>query len=660
MQKPELLLPVGSTENYFAAVKGGADAVYLGLKNFNARGRATNFQPNQLLALVKDAQKNNVRVYVTLNTVIKNKELPELLDTLFFLTKAKVSAVIIQDWGIYYLIKRHFPSLNLHASTQMGNHNSLGGEYSKGLGFERIILAREISFPELKAISKNTSIDLEVFTHGALCYSFSGMCLFSSYIGGAGANRGICTQPCRRIYKSGNRTDYTFSLKDNQLIEYIPEISKLGISSVKVEGRMKAAEYVYRVAKAYRMMIDDPSRLDEAAKLLTYDMGREKTAYFFGGDVSKSISHNPNTGIFIGKILSSQNGKIVFGSNLKLEDGNRIRIRSPKGENRTAVKLRNINKDSDGNIVLSINEPGVQNGDRVFLAGLQQEKFPNRFGENPKSPSLILPRDHKYKILRTLKPKLTKSKTKLFVRIGNIAWLRKIRLDDMDYLVLRLSKREWQDFKSDSPFIQKNKKKIIIDLPKFISETEIAFYKNLCKNFYNNGFNHFMISHLSQKLLLPPKAVISTNENVLLYNDAAIAQVEANAALYHTNPHENDYENMLAGSDRNGIVSVYYYPELFYSRMPVKLDREESSFKDDRNMDYQRTLRNGITVILPSIPVSLTHYHDKLIKDGFKHFMIDLSGEKVSKNVYHRIITKFKHNEQIQPSNTFNFKKGLK
>ena len=660
MHKPELLLPVGSTENYFAAVQAGADAVYLGLKNFNARGRAANFQANQLIALLKDAKKNNVNVYITLNTVIKNSELPELLDTLFFLSKVNVSAVIIQDWGIYFLIKKYFPSLPIHASTQMGNHNSLGGEYSKFLSFERIILAREISFPELKAISKNTSIDLEVFTHGALCYSFSGMCLFSSYIGGAGANRGICTQPCRRIYKSGNSSDYTFNLKDNQLIDYIPEISKLGISSVKVEGRMKAAEYVYRVASAYRMMIDDHSRLDEASSLLNFDMGREKTAYFMGGDVSKSISHNPNTGIFIGKILSSGNSKIVFGSNLKLTEGNRIRIRSPKGENRTSVKIRNMQKDSDGNIVLSINEPGVRVGDKVFLAGLQQEKFPNRFEEVSKAVPFSLSRERKFKILKSFKSQKSKIKPALFVRIDKINWLRKIRLEDMDYLVLRLSKREWQDFKSDSDFIQKNKRKIIIDLPKFIAESELDFYRNLCRDFYNKGFKHFMISHLSQKLLLPKDAIISTNENVLLYNDAAIAHVKSQDIVFYTNPHENDYENMLAGNDRNGIVSLYFYPELFYSRMPVKLDREEESFKDDRNADYNRILRTGITVILPYVPVSLTHYHAKLLKDGYKHFMIDLSGEKVSKNIYHRILNKFKHSEQIQPSNTFNFKKGLK
>jgi len=660
MQKPELLLPVGSVENYFAAVQGGADAIYLGLKNFNARGRAANFLPNQLLALLKDANNNNIKVYITLNTVIKNSELPELLDTLYFLSKANVSAVIIQDWGIYYIIKTFFPTLEIHASTQMGNHNSLGGEYSKKRGFERIILAREINYSELISISRNTSIDLEVFTHGALCYSFSGMCLFSSYIGGAGANRGICTQPCRRIYSSGHKSGYTFSLKDNQLINYIPEISKLGIASVKIEGRMKAAEYVYRVAKAYRMMIDDHANIETATKLLDFDMGREKTAYFIGGDVSQSITDNPNTGIFIGKILYSGNGEIVFGSNLKLEEGNRIRIRSPKGENRTAVKLRNIQKDDDGNILIKINEPGILNGDRVFLAGLQQEKFPTRFVEAGNHVPLKLPPNTRFKILRQLKVQNKKSKPILFVRIDKVNWLRKIRLEDFDYLILRLNKREWEDFNSDSPFIQKNKRKIIIDLPKFISESELSFYKKLCSDFFNKGFRHFMISHVSQKLLIPKGSTISANENVLVYNDAAVSHLNSEKIMFYTYPHENDFDNMLAGSDKNGIIPVYFYPELFYSRMPVKLDREDESLTDDRNIDYIRTLRNGITVILPEIPVSLTHYHEKLLQQGFNRFLIDLSGEKVSKNIYNRILTKFKRNGQIQPSNTFNFKKGLK
>ena len=148
--KPELLLPAGSIEAFFAAIEGGADAVYLGLNNFNARGRASNFNLSQLEQIIDIAEKNNIKIYLTLNTVIKNEELPELLDILFVLSKSNISAVIIQDWGVYYLIKKHFPQIKVHASTQMVNHNSAGAIFSEKHGFERIILARELLLNELQ------------------------------------------------------------------------------------------------------------------------------------------------------------------------------------------------------------------------------------------------------------------------------------------------------------------------------------------------------------------------------------------------------------------------------------------------------------------------------------------------------------------------------
>ena len=175
--KPELLLPVGNTESFYAALEGGADAIYLGLRKFNARDRAKNFTVNQLQSLLKESEKNKINVHLTLNTLIKNQELPELLDTLYLLSQTAISAIIIQDWGVYYLIKKFFPKLKIHASTQMKTHNSIGTEFLLDKGFERVILARELTLSELKEISRKSKIELEIFAHGALCYSFSGMCL---------------------------------------------------------------------------------------------------------------------------------------------------------------------------------------------------------------------------------------------------------------------------------------------------------------------------------------------------------------------------------------------------------------------------------------------------------------------------------------------------
>src|SRR6056297_2920684 len=394
MSKPELLLPAGNIEAFHAAVEGGADAVYLGLKNFNARERADNFTPAQFQALLQKAEKLGIKVYLTLNTVVKNQELSELLDTLYMLSQTNVSAVIIQDWGVYDLIRNHFPQLKVHASTQMGNHNSLGALYSDKLGFERVIFARELTTKEIAAIRKKSQVQVEMFIHGALCYSFSGMCLFSSYLGGMSANRGMCMQPCRRLYSTDKTKKYIFSLKDNQLIDYVPQLIKMGISSLKVEGRLKPAEYVYRLARAYRMALDFPEKLDEAREMLNYDLGREKTGYFFGGQVENAITQNPSTGKFAGKVVEKSNDAVWLQGKEKLEKGNRLWIHSPEGKSRKAIKIKEIKIEQGKTKILGA-YPEIKKNDLVYLANFRQKKFQNKFEPSGKSIKEKMPDDQK-------------------------------------------------------------------------------------------------------------------------------------------------------------------------------------------------------------------------------------------------------------------------
>jgi putative protease len=378
VNKPELLLPVGNIEAFYAALKGGADAIYLGLKNFNARGRASNFNNHQLLLIIKEASQNNVKVYVTLNTVIKNKEISELLDVIWFLSKTRVSAVIIQDWGTFYLLKNYFPNLVVHASTQMANHNIAGAVYSKKVGFKRVILARELTMPELVDIQKNTPIETEVFVHGALCYSFSGMCNFSSYLGGAGANRGICTQPCRRFFKVDNKNTLLFSLKDSQLIDYVPQMAKIGVNSLKIEGRLKSGEYVYQVARSYRKIIDGSTNFDEAHNQLRFDMGRDKTQWFYSKNVKEAISKTPNTGMLLGDIIDVDSESFSFKSSIKLEKGNRLRIQIKKNSEQISFKIVEFTQDEEGIVTVNGAVKDLKLGNAVFLAGLRQVKFPSK------------------------------------------------------------------------------------------------------------------------------------------------------------------------------------------------------------------------------------------------------------------------------------------
>ena len=658
MNKPELLLPVGNIESFYAALKGGADAIYLGLKNFNARGRATNFNNHQLLLMIKEASENNVKVYVTLNTVIKNKEIPELLETIWFLSKTKVSAIIIQDWGTFYLLKKFFPKLIIHASTQMANHNSAGANYSQKKGFERVILARELTMPELIDIHKNISIETEVFVHGALCYSFSGMCNFSSYLGGAGANRGVCTQPCRRFFKVENTNKLLFSMKDNQLIDYVSQLAKIGVSSLKIEGRLKSGEYVYQVAQSYRYIIDGEKKEDEVYNILKLDMGREKTQWFYAKNVSNAISQTPNTGILLGEVISVNDNSFTFNSSIKLQKGNRLRIQTKKNSEQISFKIVDFTQNDSGDITVEGSVSGLKQGNAVFLAGLRQFKFPSKLKDSIKYNNQSIPQNLKKEIVNKVRRYSSIKKTNIYIRIDNLSWLRKIRLEDIDYLILQLKKNEWPEFNADSPFIKKNRNKIWIEFPQFISEKDINFYKKLSITLYNKGFNQFALSHLSQKELIPKGAFFGTNENVYCYNDAAIQILKEEGAKWVTSPFENEFDNLLSGANRSQVIPMHYYPKLFYSRQPIQADND--TFYDDNNKEFIRHIINGITIITPTKPVSLFQYRDKLNKKGFNQFFIDLSFEKPSKHTFKRLLLKLRKSEQEQPSTTFNFKKGLK
>lgn len=245
----EILSPVGAKEQLYAAVRSGADAVYLGLKDFNARRNANNFSDEELETAIKYAHARNVKVYITLNTLVKESELEKAICAIKEAAKFSADAIIVQDLAIYRLAKKIVPSLSLHASTQMSIHNAFGVKVLEELGFSRVVPARELSLEELKRIRGTSNIELEVFVHGALCMCISGQCYLSSILGARSANRGLCAQPCRLNFKS-NSGDFALSLKDLSVIKDLKVLEDIGIDSAKIEGRMKRPEYVYAATKA--------------------------------------------------------------------------------------------------------------------------------------------------------------------------------------------------------------------------------------------------------------------------------------------------------------------------------------------------------------------------------------------------------------------------
>lgn len=337
--KPELLAPAGSLESFFAAMEKGADAVYVGLRQFSARAKAKNFTPAQLERMTGYAHSLGKKVYVTLNTLVKEPELPLLVDTLSSLEAMQVDAVIIQDMAVARLARRFFPGLKLHASTQMTVHNTQGVLQLAELGFERVVLARELHLDEIGRIVAQSPIGIECFVHGALCFSVSGQCYFSSFLGGHSGNRGRCAQPCRRQYRYKGKEGYYFSTNDFSSIDMIPQLAAAGVASLKIEGRMKSAEYVASIVGAYRRVLDaEPAgfhtALGEAKELIKQSFGRVPTKGFLA-------SHNPPdiatpslrgaTGRFLGEIKSVRGERICFESRDRLHIGDRIRIQ-PKSD----------------------------------------------------------------------------------------------------------------------------------------------------------------------------------------------------------------------------------------------------------------------------------------------------------------------------------------
>ncbi|MDR0388786.1 MAG: U32 family peptidase, partial [Spirochaetaceae bacterium] len=265
MSKIELLAPAGAPEALDAAIGEGADAVYLGLKNFNARMRTSNFAYSQFEGAVRSLHRQGKKIYVTVNTVFEQREEDRIFQFLKYLAAVGPDAIIVQDFGVAALVKEHFPSLKLHASTQMNIASAKGVNLLSRQGFSRVVLARELSLDEIKGVRQETNMELEVFVHGALCISASGLCLFSSFLGGKSANRGNCTQACRRLYHHQAEKGYYFSPADLQFLEYVPDLADAGVNALKIEGRMKSAGYVGTVVSAYRRIIDGLDGDREAA-----------------------------------------------------------------------------------------------------------------------------------------------------------------------------------------------------------------------------------------------------------------------------------------------------------------------------------------------------------------------------------------------------------
>lgn len=336
----ELMAPAGDMACAWAAFQAGADSVYAGLGDFNARQRARNFTSSQLAALADWARRNGRKVYITCNTLWKETELMGIGDLLEAIDNICPDAVIVQDLGAIHVLRRYFPHLRIHGSTQMGTHNSAGVEMLDDLGVSRVILERQVTLEEIASIRRKTSLELEVFGHGALCCGLSGMCLFSSWMGGWSGNRGRCKQPCRRRFFSSEGNGFFFSTHDLYALDILHDLEALGINAVKIEGRLREPAYVSNVVTAYRMVRDAAPELPaailkEARALLGRTGGRKWSSGFRHKSALAQViapTRPGGSGRLCGKVEKVKDNGFFVQVSRRLSLGDSIRTQPPSGE----------------------------------------------------------------------------------------------------------------------------------------------------------------------------------------------------------------------------------------------------------------------------------------------------------------------------------------
>ena len=423
MRDVELLAPVGSFEALKAAVQNGANAVYLGGKDFGARASANNFDRDELKEAVKYAHIRGVQVFVTTNTLRKENEIEDFLEYAKFLYDIDVDAIILQDIGMARLIKRELPDFELHASTQMVAHSLEDVKYLESVGFDRVVLAREVTVEEIKYICDNCKADIEVFVHGALCVCYSGQCLMSSMIGNRSGNRGRCAQPCRQRYELidvytgevvNSNGDYLLSPRDLNAIEEIDKVIDAGVHSLKIEGRMKRPEYVATVIDGYRKTIDEylaTNKLnvsDETINDLYTIFNRKFTKGLLLGDVGKDMMNSQlpnNQGLYVGTVVDynkkAKRLKIKLANTLKKGDGinlgggtigriiknGNIETIGYKGE---TIELDFVGEARKGQIVFKTSDSELMDRvqatftqDKEFVKNIIDAKITIKLGQNP-------------------------------------------------------------------------------------------------------------------------------------------------------------------------------------------------------------------------------------------------------------------------------------
>ena len=706
----ELLAPAGNIESLDAAIGEGADAVYLGLKSFNARLRTTNFAWNQFEAAVNAVHRQGKKIYVTLNTVCEEKETERLYRLLSYLERIGPDGLIVQDFGIIRMCQQFFPNLELHASTQMNVESANAANLLHKEGLSRVVVARELGLDEVKYIKEHTKAEIEMFVHGALCVSESGLCLFSSYLGGKSANRGMCTQACRRYYTAeypeGIKQGYYFSPCDMQLIEQIPELMQIGVDSFKIEGRMKSAEYVGSVVSAYRYVMDHWQEDKKGAiatgkRMLAGDFARTKTTYWYGfKDLKEGVDNagqkilNPNqaggTGIFLGTIANTKKAPdelveelkktqdpdqpvvhiqmaTLKGGNYDPDPGDSIRLHKADDTGRMSHKIKSVEVEEDGKRWIDI-PTTFHVGDSVYL--LQIKSMSKRYGRvlpGDLSKYRRQPLDEQLPVLDLTpveKNELAYFPEGIYVQVSTISDVFVAQALHPVRMLIELNDNTREDLINGKTVLPLSKKSICISLnpycPAAIEESVKADLEKLIEN----GFTNFVVNNVAHLNMLKDKKVhMIAGPYLYTFNRWAASWLENQNLGAFIMPYENSRRNLEQTFDENVrsrvLVPVFAYPALFRMRFKMPEDYGFTYFSDKEGMEFKLASSNDGSVVMPELPFSILDKTDFLAQAGFKRFLIDFSNTIVTKSAIKDVSNSLFKKAVLPEVSRFNWKDGF-
>lgn len=666
----ELLAPAGNLEIFKGVIESGADAVYVGGSMFGARAYANNFTEEELLEAIDFAHLRGVKVYLTVNTLIKNSELSKLYDYLLVYYKRGLDAVIVQDIGVVKAIHEYFPSMEIHTSTQMTVTGADGVRFLSQFGVTRVVMAREVSLAEMKRIHEETGMELEAFVHGALCYSYSGQCLFSSILGGRSGNRGRCAQPCRLPYTvEGKKDEYILSLKDMCGIKALDKLHDAGVYSLKIEGRMKQLEYACGVVKYYRSYIDSKKPVSDADYERIKALGNRcgfTDRYYFDHNGSDMVTYvKPN---FVSNAAepSPEKRKLSIEGELVLREGEPGSLTVKRGDVTYKASIEpvsaalkapldkkaaidRINKTGDTDFEFS--HIKAQIGENVFVpnGALNKLRRDAISGLCDKLLKKYYRNDARYvdmSGLTAIPEHVVKSDAAHDEAINDYtticSCMTRAQLDtligyecfDVFYLDFDMYDRKTliQQFADDVKSLTKRNKKVYLMLPTIFRADSSDYFVTIAKELDKVSFEGFVVKnyeelYLTENLFTGRKVIL--DHNMYTFNDVSKSAFFEHGVSGDTVPLELNSKEIMHRNNIGSQMIVYgYYPLMTTANCVHKntkgCDKKQKLIylKDRYNKSFAvcNNCKECYNTIYNSLPTMLTKNISKLKEAGIRSF----------------------------------------